>query len=543
MTTQEDLDNAGIDARALTTFMTDPAGTVNANSRGVNIGTLADNTFEGGPQFSDVAAVLADTGTRAIGDVLFAQREGAVYQVADPTGPVHISTAGGTPLIHVDGPYIIVITGQSNAAGSNNDGPNPASPLIEVWDGVTQDWGSSDRTQNPLIRQTPHGNLGNNNYALARAHRVAHDTGRPVRIVYDAVGGQEIAEWVGAGTESPRYKGVADKVAAVLGSPFMAGSGKASVDEIIIAQGEADFNDDFATYLGKVQLLRDQLRAETWCGWETPIYMMSPSDLHDRYQWRDALVYLCTQRDNRCIFVTSNGLRTVYGLTGAGDYTHFLGESLWEAGYYRIADASPTEGTPTCFYGRGTGPVDATDETAMTTFSTMVSRDSWTTQIPPNGPAATGSISWGFECVAEGNYTFALGYQCSTDNVANYGLLAGRALLANANSDYFGGFGYQNTLSARYTLVSGRGNTVADEGGTSIGMFAEYVTSETDPVMFQVGTGVSTSTRSSAVSVRRSGSIEMKTLPVFADNAEAVTAGAIAGSIYRTAAGELRITI
>lgn len=545
MATQEELDNAGIDALALTSFMSDPAGTVNPNSRGVDIGTLADASFGsgGGVQYIDVAAIQSDTGTHQIGDTLFAQREGAVYEVVGPADTAHIVTAGGTPLTHVEGPYLIVITGQSNAAGSNSDGPNPASPLVQIWDGVTFDWGSSDRTQNPLIRSTPHGNIGNNNYALARAHRIVRDTGRPVRIVYDAVGGQEIAEWVGSGTSSPRYQSIATKVAAALATPIMTSFSKNVIDEIIIAQGEADFNDNFDVYLGKVQALRDQLRAESWCGLETPIYFMAPSDLHDRYQWRDAQAYLCTQKDNRCFFVPSNGLRTEYGLTGSGDYTHFLGESLWEAGFHRIADAIATEGTPTCFYGRGTGPVDATDATAMTTFSTIVSRDSWTTEVPPNGPAATGSMSWGFECAAEGNYTFALGYQCTSDNLANYGLVAGRANTADQVADYFGGFGYQNTLSARYTLVSGRGNTVADEGGTSVGMFTEYGSAESDPVMFQVGSGLSSSNRSNALAVRKSGTLEMKNLPVYADNAAAVAASALLGSVYRTPGGNVKIVV
>ena len=547
MTTQQDLDNAALDALALTRFMTDPAGTANANSQGVDIGTLADAAFGGGgggaTVFANVAAVLADTGNHAEGATIFAQKESAAYIVVGPSADPHLTTTGGTPLVHVDGPYAIVITGQSNAVGANADGPNPASPLVRIWDGVTGDWGSSDRTQVPFSRSTPHGTGGNNNYALGRAHRVAADTGRPVHIIFDAQGGQEINEWVGTGVTSPRYKAIADKVVAALASPVFTAAGKADIDEIIVAQGEADFNDSFDVYLDKVQTLRDQFRAEPWCAYKTPIYLMSPSDLHDRYQWRDALAYLCTQRDNRCFLVTSNGLRTEFGETGSGDYTHFLGESLWEAGYTRIADAAPTEGTPTCFYGRGTGPVDATDATAMTTFSTMVSRDSWTTEIPPNGPAATGSMSWGFECAAEGNYTFALGYQCVTDNLANYGILAGRSVIATSTADYFAGFGFQNSIAARYTLTSGRGNTVADEGGTAVGMFSAYTAAETDKVMFQVGIGSSSSNRDSALTVRKSGGVELKHLPIFADNAAALVAGAIDGTLYRTTDGDLRVVV
>jgi len=548
MATQQELDDAAQDAIALSSFMTGPLGTQTLNSNGTDIGTLedckADFIAQGSAQtFANVAAVLADTSPHGIGTQITTVKEGAVFNVvADPVD-AHLITSGSTALHHVDGPYIIVITGQSNAAGANNDGPNPASPLVRVWDGVTSDWGSSDRTLNPLARANPHGNLGNNNYALARAHRVANDTGRPVFVIYDAQGGQSIAEWVDTSVSSPRYAAIASKVTAALATTYMTTASKVQIDEVIVAQGEADFESDFATYLTKINTFRTQLRAESWCAENTPIYMMSPSDLHDRYQWRDAMRHMCMQNDTRCIFVPSNGLRTEYSLTGSGDFTHFLGESLWEAGYDRIKSATGMEGTPTCFYGRGTGPVDATDATAMTTFRTLVSRDSWSSEIPPNGPAATGSISWGEQCAAEGNYSFALGYECVTDNLANYGIVAGRAVVADASADYFAGFGFQITLSARYTLASGRGHTVCDEGGVALGMFSQYASPETDKVVFQVGIGASTSTRSNAMTARKSGQIEMPLLPVYVDNSAAASAGLGTGNLFRTANGDLKVVV
>lgn len=544
MTTQAQLNAAGTDALALTTFMTAQAGTATINSAGNNIGTLEDlKSSVGAAQFANVGELLASNEPFPIGARLTAVAQNAVFEVVDTPSTAQIVTAGGVRLNHIDGPYVIVISGQSNAAGANSDGPNPASPLVRVWDGGTDDWGSSDRTQVPLTRANPDGNLGNNNYALARAHRVSQETGRPTFVVFHALGGQPIEQWVGAGTASPLYAQLSQKIAAAFGSPLLSGAGIQVIDELIWAQGEADFNDDFGTYLAKLNTLRTQFRNEAWCGDSTPIYMMGPSDLHDRYQWRDATAHLCSQIDNRCIFVPTNGLRTEYSETGSGDFTHFLGESLWEAGFNRIADATGLETTPTCFYGRGTGPVDATEATAMTTFRTLVSRDSWTTEVPPNGPAATGSISWGFQCASEGNYTFALGYECATDNLANYGLLAGRSLIADSDADYFGAFGYQCTVSARYTFVAGRGHTAADEGGAIFGMFSEYVDAQTDEAMLQIGIGNSTSTRANAMTVRRSGNVELKQLPVHADQATAIAAGLSPGNLYATTTGEVRIVV
>ena len=542
MITQQQLDDAAQDALALTQFMTQPKGTTVMNSSGSDVGTLAD-VGQAARIFSSTAELIANTDTFEVGAYLRTLNENAVYEVVNNLVEPHAQTAGGTRVVHVLGPILILISGQSNAAGSNADGPNPASPFVKIWDGVTGDWGSSDRTQLPLTRSNPNGNMGNNNCALARAHRLFEDSGRPVFVVFDAQGGQAISEWVDLGVASPRFDSLLQKTNAALSAAIFTQASKTKVDEIIFAQGEADFNDDFDTYLQKLKTLRDQFRDQPWCANDTPIFMMSPSDLHDRYQWRDAMAHMCSQVDNRCIFVPANGLRTEYTETGSGDATHFYGESLWEAGYHRIADARPSESTPTFFYGRATGPADATDETAMSTFSTFVSRDSWTTTVPPNGPAATGSISWGYQCAAEGNYSFALGYQNVTDNLSNYGLLAGRSLTTNSSCDYFGGFGYQNTLSARYTLTSGRGNIVADEGATALGMFCEYTATEADPVVLQIGNGVSTSTRSNALSVRKSGQLELKSLPIFDDNAAAVTGGLTAGSVFQTNSGDLKIVI
>ena len=444
-----------------------------------------------------------------------------------------------------DVPYVIVIAGQSNAAGVNAGGPNPASSLVQTWDAVTGAWGGSDYTGLPWSRSTPNGNSGNNNYALARAHRIADDTHRPVYIVFDAVGGTSIDEWVASGTSSTRYAALKAKVEAALATL----PGKTTIDELIWAQGEEDFTDDFATHLGNLTLLRNQLRAETWCGYTPPIYMTGPSPLHDRYQWQNAMQYFCARVDSRCIFVPSNGLRTEYqanGVTdvpGAGDFTHFLGESLWEAGYNRIADAAIYQTPADLFYGRGTGPATPADPTALTTFSSIVSKDSWTAQNAPIGPAATGSISWGFECNADGNYSYTLGYQNVTDNLCSYTILAGREITAGATGDYSAGFGFQNTISSPYAFAAGRGHTIADDHGAAVGSFSEYTTGQTDDVRFQVGSGSSSGARGNAFAARASGILEAKNLPTYANNAAALAGSMVAGQIYRTATGELRIVV
>lgn len=420
-------------------------------------------------------------------------------------------------------PYVIVITGQSNAAGTNSGGPNPASTLVKTWDGITNAWGGSNYTGLPWSRSNPHGNSSNNNYALARAHYIADTTGREVYIVFDAVGGTSIDQWVASGTSSARYVAIKNKVQAALATL----PGKTKVDEIIWAQGEEDFPDEFQTHLDNLVLLRNQFRAETWCGYDTPIYMMGPSPLHERYQWREALNYLCSKIDNRCILVPSHGLRTAYDTIGAGtpvpgsgDWTHFLGESLWEAGYHRIAAAAPSESAPSLHYARGIGPATPNDATVLATYSSIVSKDSWTALNSPTGPSATGSISWGLGCFADGNFSYTFGDNCVTDNVSNYTILAGRDLSAGPSGDYCAGFGRDHVLASSFGFASGRGHTISDDYGAAVGSFSLYTTAQVDPVRFQVGTGTSAGARNNGLTVRLSGSVEINAFSGVADPAQ-----------------------
>jgi hypothetical protein len=431
-------------------------------------------------------------------------------------------------------PYVIVISGQSNAAGAHDGGPNPADSNVHTWDGVTGEWGGSDYTGLPWSRLNPDGNNSKNNYALARAHYIHDTTQRPVYIIFEATGGSSIDEWVGSGDTSTHYASLDAKVVDALASDELAGI--TTVDEIIWAQGEADAADDFATHLANFTALIEQFRAEDWCQSHTPIYVMSPSDLHDRYEPQEAMKYYCSKVDMWCLWVPASGLEEE-------DSTHFSGAGLWEAGYHRIKDVYPAEWPTSIFRGRNSGPANPADDTVITTFKNLVSADSATSQAPVSSHLANGAISWGFECEADANYSFMLGYQCVSDNSAQYGLLAGRSMEAVAAGRYYGGFGYQNTISAYYTFVAGRGHTIADQGGAAIGLYSEYATAEADDVIFQIGIGPSSGSRKNALTARKSGKLEAKHLPQYADDTAAGVGGLTSGDIYQTSTGELRIKI
>lgn len=477
---------------------------------------------------------------------------------------------------------VVVITGQSNAAGAHNGGPNPANPNVKVWDGVTGAWGSSDYTQPPFSRVYPDGNNGNNNTGLSFAHRLADESGGKVYVIYDAWGGRPIEDWVSAGTSSVRYAAIRAKVQAALASTELAG--RTTVDYLIWAQGEANgLTDDFPTYQGKFTTLDTQFRAESWMKPTTPMLVMGMSGLHTRYQVWQAQVDYCENVNRACIYVNSMGCKTSYDVTAseqinvdsttnfnvgdmitntvngitatgtvvqvgssvlsvgnvsgifqagpltsssggsanitsvvdASDFTHWLGDSLWELGYHRCWYALQERGMShrlqtTSFYGRGSGPWKLGNTVALAMFKSMVSYSSLTSTFPPNGSGASDCISWGYQCVASNNST-AGGYQTTQDSLARYGMLWGRSLSATSGADYHAGFGYQNTLSATYGFAAGRGHTVADSGGAALGLFSKYTTAQTNQVLFQVGIGTSTSNAKNAITCRADGAVEINT--------------------------------
>ena len=405
-----------------------------------------------------------------------------------------------------DRPFLEASFGQSNGRGANADGPNPTNELVKVWDGEVNAFGSSDITKLPMTRTNQHGNGGNNNIAIAHGHRVQDDTGRDVCIVYDAVGGKKIEEWVGNGVESVRYVAIKNKIELALASPELAGVN--FVDVIHFQQGEANGpTDTFQEYLDSLTVLVGQLRAESWCEKTTPILIGAPSELHKRYAPEKAMKYFCDNVDPYCTFVPSAGLKT-------SDNTHYTGESLWEMGYNRLNQAVKSTPNlnvsyPPIFYGRGDGPAMPGDSTYIFAGSSFISADSKTNSFPPNGVAATGSISFGYLCGADGNYSYSFGYLCKTHNSASYSFNVGREVEATELGLYSFGSGYKNILNAEKTFATGEGHKVSDECGFAAGSFSKYTETQEDKVIGQLGIGSSDSVRKNAYTARESGTFEI----------------------------------
>jgi hypothetical protein len=163
---------------------------------------------------------------------------------------------------------------------------------------------------------------------------------------------------------------------------------------------------------------------------------------------------------------------------------------------------------PTLF-SRGVGPYNG-DGVAITNFTSLVSGESATNRFPVNSLAAVGSIAWGFECGADGNYTFSGGYQTTTSNLCNYSIGWGRSVTFSDAADYSAGFGFQQSLLNENQFAAGRGHTLADAGASALGLFSLYTTAQADKVIYQLGNGTTSANRSNVIAARQSGIIEMQ---------------------------------
>jgi hypothetical protein len=298
------------------------------------------------------------------------------------------------------GPVLIAITGQSNAIGVYDGGDNPLNPLVKTWNPTNSTWVSGGQyTAAPWTSAAPTGNSSKNNFALSAAHYIAEKTGREVYIVYDARSGQSITEWVPA--TQTRYAAIKTKVEAALASSALVTAGKTTIDFLIWAQGEengAGVNAmTFETYTTNITNLDKQFRGdpadpvtypgESWVEDFTPFFIMGMSPLHDRYQISPALQAFSNKSNGRWRYLSTRSLRTEYQELGSGDYTHWLGPSLWDGGYNIIGPAFVNnlpvsqEAESAMFWDRGSGTANTGTSTVISSFDTLVSWNSRTSGV------------------------------------------------------------------------------------------------------------------------------------------------------------------
>ena len=186
---------------------------------------------------------------------------------------------------------------------------------------------------------------------------------------------------------APRWYSFRTKTIAALASAEIAALGKTALDSLTWAQCEEDFTRASAWYLDKLTRLHAQFTAESWITNSTRMFMVGPSNLHDRYEASEVIRWFCadsTQPSNFWRYIPSDGEQTQYNATGSGDYTHFLGPSAFDIGYQRIGPAIFAQARfgdrvfYNSFWARGSGKVDPTDTVYITKAATLVSWESRT---------------------------------------------------------------------------------------------------------------------------------------------------------------------
>lgn len=230
--------------------------------------------------------------------------------------------------------YVIVIAGQSNAQGCDRTGPIIDTDRIKTWDPIKNEWGSSNRTEEPWSYATPDGNWQSNNIALGRAKYILDTTDQPVYIIYDALGNISIDEWTEDGVSSPRYAALQQKITDAFATREL--RGVAYIDDFIWSQGAYDWDNTFKKHFNKLEQLFDtQLGNEIWFSpLTTALYLIGYHETFDKHAFPAAAAYFTLINEYRCKYLPGREWETV----AEGDI-HYSGDELWNIGYSRIANA------------------------------------------------------------------------------------------------------------------------------------------------------------------------------------------------------------
>ena len=244
------------------------------------------------------------------------------------------------------GPIVVIGSGQSNMVGlsASSDGVFYSTSGVYMWLGTTDDdppaWVENPNLQTTTYRipvgLTLRPTIGNGqqNPALAFAHRLKRMTGRDVYVIVDARGSQSIDNWISSGTSSVRYQSLQMAVAAAM--PSIPGS-PTKCSYFMWQQGETDAvnGTSAATHLGKLNTLFGQLVGESW--WASDTVFLAGESAHEPTNLfqpiNEALASFCAAEPRtRSVAKTAR-------LPLAGDNTHYTNKGLSHQGYYRYWDA------------------------------------------------------------------------------------------------------------------------------------------------------------------------------------------------------------
>lgn len=279
-----------------------------------------------------VKVILNGQGTFAISRTIDLEGEGIIYR--------------DLSFLAIDGewddtPLIVLASGQSNMRGTPTatGGTWKSNSKVYAWL-ATSSSSAGSWIQNPNFQTTTYyvpqstTSLGGgvNNIALAFCYRLQEASNRPVRLVIECQGNQNITQWVGSGTSSARYAAMKSRLEEALAAASLS---SLKVDVFLWQQGENNSADSANTYEDYLDTLFSQLSTETW--WNTSSTASILGELHDDNASYSSVTTGIHQRwsANKGLTMFADSV----GLTDVGDLIHYDGPSLFEMGYRRYFDA------------------------------------------------------------------------------------------------------------------------------------------------------------------------------------------------------------
>lgn len=248
----------------------------------------------------------------------------------------------GDPIPEDGKPFVVGASGQSNmvaySLATGGASRLPSNPNVHMWLSLTNG-GAPQWVHNPdFVNNTyypPIGyvegytGMGNGTctLSLAFAHRLQEESGRPVWLIMDGLGGASLGQWITNGTSSVRYASLKSNIetamALIPGAPT-------KIQFFDWQQGEANYLNDIAIYQAGLETLEDQLSAESWWASNTQFIAGLPNQLNPSYANITTAI--------RGFVAANPSLRKLAdssGLAVTGDNVHFTGTSLYTLGYER----------------------------------------------------------------------------------------------------------------------------------------------------------------------------------------------------------------
>lgn len=271
--------------------------------------------------------------------------KGSTYAISAPLNipeNITLENINLTYLPDYTKPIVIAASGQSNMRGINAIGGTfKANPNVKVWCSTSQggvykfqtvDLSTTTYYQPADTASSTFGG-GSNNLAVAFCHRIQELTGRPVYLIMDSMGNRAISDWLNNGPRTVALDAAIQSGLSALGLN--------AIDCFLWHQGENDATN--TTYHDDFNALIADYRSRSWMKWDTPVIAGMQATTNASYNDINKLWYRLSLTVKDSYGAVAEGsdyinVADTHGLTVV-DGAHFSGDSLFELGYYRYAEA------------------------------------------------------------------------------------------------------------------------------------------------------------------------------------------------------------